>query len=64
MGWQQAFDESISGLDSEREIDKKLLHFFFVLHLFRIIPYKTAGKSDEFKRYLNLLQWSSLDAHF
>ena len=64
MGWQQAFDESISGLDSEREIDRKLLHFFFVLHLFRIIPYKTEGKSDEFKRYLNLLQWSSLDAHF
>ena len=57
-------DESITILRSRGEIDEKLLDFFFILHLFRIAPYKIHGPYDEFKRYLNLLQWSALDANF
>lgn len=64
MGWNRVFEESVRSLGGGREIDKELLNFFFVLHLFRIIPYKVIGNSDEFKRYLNLLQWSSKDAYF
>jgi len=64
LGWSKAFDESVGGLAAGCEIDKELLQFFFVLHLFRIIPYKVNGNSVEFKRYLNLLWWNSLDADF
>jgi len=64
LGWGETFDVSISILRSQGEIDEKLLDFFFILHLFRIAPYKIHGPSDEFKRYLNLLQWSALDANF
>jgi hypothetical protein len=64
LGWGEAFDDSITSLRSQGKIDENLLDFFFILHLFRIAPYKIHGPSDEFKRYLNLLQWSALDANF
>jgi hypothetical protein len=64
LGWGEAFDESLTNLRSLSKIDENLLDFFFILHLFRIAPYKIHGPTDEFKRYLNLLQWSALDADF
>jgi hypothetical protein len=64
LGWGEAFDDSITILRSQGKIDENLLDFFFILHLFRIAPYKIHGPSDEFKRYLNVLHWSALDANF
>jgi hypothetical protein len=64
LGWGEAFDDSITILRSQGKIDENLLDFFFILHLFRIAPYKIHGPSDEFKCYLNVLQWSALDANF
>ncbi len=64
LGWSRAFDESISNLRTEHRIDRDLLNFFFITHLYRIAPYKVHSTSSEFRRYLNLLQWSFRDANF
>jgi hypothetical protein len=64
LGLSILFDRAIDKLEHKYPINHNLMRLFFMVHLFRIAPYKVQDASDELERYFRLILWVCSDADF
>jgi hypothetical protein len=61
LGWSQFLEHFLANQSRIENLDYRLLKFFLLLHLIRIVPYKIYDGRDSLRSFLGLITW--VDKH-